>query len=115
MVSFHQCGQKALVFPLLKKDGLEPIFKNYRPVSNLQFISKLTESAEAKQLQHHINMNNLFPLLQSSYRKFHSTESALLKAQNDILLNLNRQHVTFLVLYIYTYLSQHSKSAVTLL
>ena len=49
----------------LKKDGLEPIFKNYRPVSNLQFISKLTESAVAKQLQHHINKNNLFPLLQS--------------------------------------------------
>ena len=90
--------ENALVFPLLKKDGLEPIFKNYRPVSNLQFISKLTESAVAKQLQHHINMNNLFPLLQSSYRKFHSTKSALLKVKNDILLNRNRQHVTLLVL-----------------
>ena len=94
MVSFHQC---ALVFPLLKKDGLEPIFKNYRPVSDLQFISKLTESAVVKQLQHHINMNNLFPSLQSSYRKFHSTESALFKVKNDILLNMNRQHVTLLV------------------
>ena len=71
--------ENALVFPLLKKDGLEPIFKNYRPVSNLQFISNLTESVVAKQLQHHINMNNLFPLLQSSHCKFHSTESALLK------------------------------------
>ena len=90
--------KNALVFPVLKKDGLEPIFKNYRPVSNLQFISKLTESAVAKQLQHHINMNNLFPSLQSSYRKFHSTESALLKVKNDILLNMNRQHVTLLVL-----------------
>ena len=71
--------ENALVFPLLKKDGLEPIFKNYRPVSNLHFISKLTESAVAKQLPHHINMKNLFPLLQSSHRKFHSMESALLK------------------------------------
>ena len=61
-------------------------------------MSKLTESAVAKQLQHHINMNNLFPSLQSSYRKFHSTESALLKVKNDILLNMNRQHVTLLVL-----------------
>ena len=43
-------------------------------------------------------MNNLFPSLQSSYRKFHSTESALLKVKNDILLNMNRQHVTLLVL-----------------
>ena len=74
--------KNALVFPLLKKDGLEPILKNYRPVSNLQYISKLAESAVAKQLQHHINMNNLFPMLQSSYRKFHSTESALLKVKH---------------------------------
>ena len=43
-------------------------------------------------------MNNLFPLLQSSYRKFHSRESALLKVKNDILLNMNRQQVTLLVL-----------------
>ena len=81
---FPSVRKNALVFPLLKKDGLEPILKNYRPVSNLQFISKLTESAAARQLQHHINMNNLFPLLQSSYLKFHSTESALLKVKNDI-------------------------------
>ena len=94
---FPSVWKNALVFPL-KKDGLEPIFKNYRPVSNLQFISKLTESAVAKQLQHHINMNNLFPSLQSSYRKFHSTESALLKVKNEILLNMNRQHVTLFVL-----------------
>ena len=95
---FPSAWKNALVFPLLKKDGLEPIFKNYRPVSNLQYISKLAESAVAKQLQHHINMNNLFPMLQSSYHKFHSTESALLKVKNDILLNMNSQHVTLLVL-----------------
>ena len=43
-------------------------------------------------------MNNVFPSLQSSYRKFHSTESALLKVKNDILLNMNRQHVILFVL-----------------
>ena len=67
-------------------------------MSNLQFIYKVTESAVSKELQHHISMNKLFPFLQSSYRKFHSTESALLKVKNDILLNLNRQYVTLLVL-----------------
>ena len=95
---FPSVWKNTLVFPLLKKDGLEPIFKNYRPVSNLQFISKLTESAVAKQPTHHINMNKLFPSLQSSYRKFHSTESALRRAKNGILLNMNRQHVALLVL-----------------
>ena len=52
----------ALVRPLLKKDGLPPVFKNFRPVSNLEFISKLVETVVAKQLQHYLNCNNLFPV-----------------------------------------------------
>ena len=28
--------------PLVKKTGLDLVFKNYRPVSNLQYVSKLT-------------------------------------------------------------------------
>ena len=84
---FPSAWKNALVLPLLKKDGLEPIFKNYRPVSNLQFVSKLAESAVAKQLHHHLVVNDLFLVLQSSYRKFHRTETALLKVKNEILLN----------------------------
>ena len=95
---FPSVWKNALVFPLLKKDGLEPKFKSYRPVSNLQFISKLAESAVAKQFQHHISSINLFPMLQSSYCKFHSMDSALLKVKNNILLNMNGQHVTLLIL-----------------
>ena len=36
--------------------------------------------------------------MQSAYRKHHSTETALLKVMNDILLSMNRQHVSLLVL-----------------
>ena len=36
--------------------------------------------------------------LQSAYKKHHSTESALLKVKNDILLNTDAQKVTLLVL-----------------
>ena len=42
--------------------------------------------------------NNIYPLRQSAYRKQHSTETALLKAVNDILLEMNSQHVTLLVM-----------------
>ena len=85
--------------PLLKKDGLPPVFKNFRPVSNLAFISKLVETVVAKQLQHYLNCNNLFPVFQSAYRQNHSTETALLKVMNDILLNMNNQCVTMLILF----------------
>ena len=43
-------------------------------------------------------MNNLYPANQSSYRKNYSTETALLGVKNDILLNMNKQQVTLLVL-----------------
>ena len=46
----------------------------------------------------HICMDNLCPANQSSYRKNYSTETALLRVKNDILLNMNKQHVTLLVL-----------------
>ena len=36
----------------------------------------------------------LYPTSQPAYRKGHSTETALLKVQNDILMNMNRKHVT---------------------
>ena len=51
--TFPQTWKRAIVKPLLKKIGLEKIFKNYRPVSNLNFISKLLESA-VLQIQEHL-------------------------------------------------------------
>ena len=42
--------------------------------------------------------NGLYPALQSSYRQHHSTETALLKVKNDILMNMKKGHVTLLVL-----------------
>ena len=40
----------------------------------------------------------LYPLLQSVYRTGHSTETALLKVHNDILLSMDKKRVTLLVL-----------------
>ena len=88
----------ALVTPLLKKANLDLSFNNYRPISNLQFVSKLVEMAVFQQVHSHMTTHSLYPTFQSSYRKHHSTETALLKVKNDILLNMNSQQVTLLVL-----------------
>ena len=54
----------ALVLSLLKKLGLELLLlKNYRPVSNLQYISKLTEMAVFQQTHGHMTINSLYPEL----------------------------------------------------
>ena len=93
---FPEEWKGALVKPMIKKPKLE-LIKNFRPVSNLQFLSKLTEKAVAQQAVSHVITHGLLPVLQSAYRPLHSTETALLRVRNDILLNMNKQQVTLLV------------------
>ena len=57
----------AVVRPLLKKFGLELIYKNYRPVSKVHFLSKPVERHMLKQLIDHCNENNLLPDFPSAY------------------------------------------------
>ena len=42
--------------------------------------------------------NDLLTWLQSAYRQNHSTETALIKVKNDLLINTDKGHVTLLVL-----------------
>ena len=82
--------QNRICHPLLKKPNLDRnLLKNYRPVSNLSFISKLIEKVVAKQLNNYIDSEGLSNVNQSTYRRLHSTESALLKIQNDIAASMD--------------------------
>ena len=75
------------------------VFKNYMPVSNLNFISKILERVVAFQLQTHLDEAGLMTAFQSAYRKHHSSESALLNIQDD-LLNMAKGSVTALTLLL---------------
>ena len=87
----------AIILPLLKKDSLDPdVFKHYRPISNLPFLSKVLERVVAVRLDSHSHPNSEGK--QSAYKKHHSTETALLKIQNDILLKIDNQECVLLLL-----------------
>ena len=77
---------------------MKRLFENYRPVSNLKYISKLIECVILEQLSEHLLANNIYEPMQPAYRYGHSTETALLKVQNDILKNMDNQRVTIMLL-----------------
>ena len=89
----------AMVKPLIKKPSLDPEnLQNYRPISNLSFLSKILEKIVAKRLSDYRTAHHLQEKMQSAYKTGHSTESALLRIQNDILHDLDKKRGVILAL-----------------
>ena len=85
--------------PLLKKPNLdENELCNFRPVSNLSFMSKILEKLVLRQLLDHLHANCLMESYQSAYKAYHSTETAPLKVSSDILSGLDDGNVCILTL-----------------
>ena len=84
------------VQPRLKKATAGPEdMNNYRLISNLTFISKVMEKQVCRQIAAFLEENKLLPTMQSAYRRYHSTETAVLKIASDILRTADRGDVTF--------------------
>lgn len=89
----------AIISPTLKKTHLShEEFKNFRPVCDLPFLSKIIERAIAFQLNDYLTVNSLNEVFQSAYKKNQSTESALSRVTNDILRAIDDNSSTFLLL-----------------
>ena len=86
----------SIVKPLLKKKGLEQIEKNYRPVSNLAFLSKVVEKSILTQIIDHFDHEAPLPDFQSAYRANYGCETSLLELHNDILWGMESQEITVL-------------------
>ena len=83
----------------LKVATLSPsLFSNFRPISNLTLVSKIIEKAVAEQLTDHVKTHHLDQKYQSAFKVLHSTETALLKVQNDILRAVNDNKSVILLL-----------------
>ena len=91
--------KKAIVLPVLKKSNLDhQCLNNFRPVSNIPFISKVLEKIVARKLNGYIFSNSLQEPLQSAYTNKHSTETALVKIHNDLTQAVDRVGAAVLVL-----------------
>src|SRR5881296_1134558 len=96
--TFPSSFKEAQVTPLLKKTGLDgddPA--NYRPISNLNTISKVIERLALARLLPHVAASGNFNPLQSAYRKQHSTETALVKILDDLYRIIDEQKVAVLI------------------
>ena len=78
---------------------LDPeLLNNFRPISNLCFISKLTEKVVASRLNNHMIVNNLHEIMQSAYKSLHSTETALTCVQDDFLRAIDGRNSVLLLM-----------------
>ena len=88
-----------VITPLLKKAGLDSeVLKNYRPVCNIPYLSKIIERAVLVQCNGHMYTTNGHIPNQSGYKPKHSCETLLIRILNDIIINMDNSKLTIMLL-----------------
>lgn len=97
--TFPSALKESIITPVIKRSTLDrnPL-KNYQPIANLPFLFKVIEKAASCQVMAHVDSNNLGEPLQSSFKRHHSTETALLKVKNGLLHSLDNNKAVLMVL-----------------
>ena len=65
--------------------------------AHLPFLSKVLEKAVAAQLQEHLQRHSLLEIFQSCFRTANSTETALLRVTNDLLISTDSGSPSLLI------------------
>ena len=87
------------IIPNIKGQKVDPNeMKNYRPISNLTFLGKMVERVVLRRLNLHMDKYGMHTAEQSAYKKFHSTETILIKVVNDLLVASDKNSATILML-----------------
>ena len=75
------------------------IYKNFQPVSNVSFLSKIIEKIVASHIFQQMTENGLHDKMQCTYKTCHSTETSLPCVKNDILTVLDNKIRSFSCTY----------------
>ena len=94
---FNENWKTSIIKPLLMKEGMDRVLKNYSLVNNLNFMSKIVEKVMLLRFNNHFETYKLIPDYVSAYRSGYSTETGLLRLTDKILQNMDRQCITPLV------------------
>jgi exonuclease III len=95
---FPTSFKTAQLLPLLKKQGLNKSeLSNYRPISNLNTVSKLLERLALSRLRPQLTGSSNFSKLQSAYRSGCSTETALLSILDGLYQAIDNKETAVLV------------------
>ncbi len=87
----------AAITPVLKKTGSNvDDLSNYRPFTHPPFL--VLERVVAGQLQQYLSINNILEPFQSGFRSGHSTETALIRVTNDLLISADKGACSILLL-----------------
>ena len=97
--TFPHCYKNAVIKPTVKdyKASTDSL-SNYRPVSNISFVSKLIEKAVLNQLDCHLKSNDLYCSSQSGYQRFHSCETLNIRMFDDVLKSIDEGSTVALLL-----------------
>ena len=86
-----------LVHPIQKSPKSTEV-SNYRPISILPTIAKITERVVYEQLSHYFTSHHLLSSNQHGFRSGHSTDTALLTVTDQVFSAMDRGDVTLLCL-----------------
>jgi hypothetical protein len=96
--SFSHQVQNCECYATTEEKGLDyDNVADYRPISNLQTISKMVERLFMSRVISHVEQAPCFNRFQSAYRRDHSTETAILRMLNDAYCTADNKSRTLLV------------------
>ena len=96
---FPKALKQGLVRPSIRKPTLDKeAYSSYRPITNTAFVSKLLERVASTQFMSYLTEHELIAKFQSAYRRFRSSETAMVRVLNDILLTIDCRQEAVLVL-----------------